>query len=645
MSTNRNTLNGDLYILNDPNNPNSSRSSNINPSTTLDQVYDQNDIDTATAKYKTLRKILEELETLITQGGDIVFPVTSVNGHGMYNDHNSDVVLTAADLNLENVENVTNDERPLGSLAASQVENLIHQLLDTTLETLINHVKSQNNPHGINIDTINSDGSLTNLIAKMITDHINDDTDPLGHPVLRELIRELSNIIHDENIGNEALSARITTANNALNDHKTDNSAHATIFSTKEDIAKKVNEIIEEEVSGTDGKYPTVYAVVEYIKKLIAAYSTPYDIVSQIKVVGPGRDVESLPDANKEEHDKKIIYILPDGHNDIDGKMEMATIVEQNADTNPTYVWKYTLVGPYSTYDAKYFYYDSARGLTINIEDLITDIFTYPGKIQEAITDIVNIIIADDLSNYYTKQDINNMGLVGGLEFTPGPSAGTVTLKGYNYDNDGKSVPFVYTVAVTGLGALAFKNQAENADIADGAISNEKIGTKEITGDKVADTTITADNLSLPYNHIFANMFDEENNRVEPIEVHWFADFVINRFIEYFDFSVIDDQTIIEDVARIFAIIVGESDPTNTINFYINEDGELIMQFPGVYAEYQNPDAKIEGDDLILYLDDDETKVTIIDKILSDYEFYVDGDNLYLKVPISYATLKELTVE
>lgn len=78
MSTNTNIIDGNLYVLNDPTNPASAQSTKVNPSTTLDQVYDQTDIDNTTSKYKTLRKILEDLEALIRQGGDITFPVTSV---------------------------------------------------------------------------------------------------------------------------------------------------------------------------------------------------------------------------------------------------------------------------------------------------------------------------------------------------------------------------------------------------------------------------------------------------------------------------------------------------------------------------------------------------------------------------------------
>ena len=651
MSTNTNIIDGNLYVLNDPTNPASSQSAKVNPSTTLDQVYDQTNIDNTTSKYKTLRKILEDLEELIHQGGDITFPVTSVNGKSGYNDYNdSDVELTAMDIKFEgdtpvyNAIKAAQDNTQEMSIAMGELRDLVDDLL-TELE---GHVANYANPHNVSVSSINSNGKLTEFVARMIADHLNDSSLDNSHGKLRALINDLSSIVKSSNTGNTILAQRVTSVGNRLTYHETDTNPHAVKFATKEDLSNKINIIVESAISATDGKYPTVYAVSEYIKEVLNAYTFPGGVVSNIIVVGADHDVKELPEATAEEYKKSNLYVLPDGvinsgYSASDGKMQIARVVKDTSAGYDTYRYEVTTVGPYSTFDSRYFRYSNIKGLTILVDNLIDDIYSQSGRIQATIASLVNQIISYWMRDYYTKNDIDSMNLVGDIELKSGSNDGTIKLVGTKHEN-GTEVPFIYEVYVKGLKRLAYMDKVETNLIDDGAVTNSKIGQGQVTGDKIANTTITSANLSLPYNHIYGNMFNEDTNEVEPIDVYWFADFVINRFLEYFDFAVIDDQTIIEDAAEIYARIVGELDPTNTLNFYLDDDGELLMTFPGIYAEYHDPDVRVEDGNLVVYLDDDDANLTIIEKILKTYEFFIQDDNLYMKVPVSYATLSRVTI-
>ena len=651
MSTNTNIIDGNLYVLNDPTNPASSQSAKVNPSTTLDQVYDQTNIDNTTSKYKTLRKILEDLEELIHQGGDITFPVTSVNGKSGYNDYNdSDVELTAMDIKFEgdtpiyDAIKTAQDNTQEMSIAMGDLRDLVINILNQ----LENHVANYANPHNVSVDSINSNGRLTEFVARLITDHLNDSSLDNSHGKLRELIDHLSSIVGSPSSGNTMLAQRVTSVGNRLTQHMVDTNPHAMSFATKEDLDNKINIIVESAISSTDGKYPTVYAVSEYIKEVLNAYTFPGGVVSNIIVVGADQTVKELPTANLEEYKKKNLYVLPDGlisagYSGSDGKMQIARVVEDTSSGYTSYRYEITTVGPYSTFDSRYFRYSNIKGLTILVDNLIDDIYSQRGRIQATIASLVNQIIDYWMRDYYTKSDIDSMNLIGNVELKSGRNVGTVQLVGTKYEN-GAEVPFIYEVYVNGLKRLAYMDKVETNLIDDGAVTNSKIGQGQVTGDKIANTTITSANLSLPYNHIYGNMFNEDTNEVEPIDVYWFADFVINRFIEYFDFSVIDDQTIIEDAAEIYARIVGELDPTNTLNFYLEDDGDMVMTFPGIYAEYHDPDVRVEDGNLVVYLDDDDANLTIIEKILKTYEFFIQDDNLYMKVPVSYATLSRVTI-
>ena len=651
MSTNTNIIDGNLYVLNDPTNPASSQSAKVNPSTTLDQVYDQTDIDNTTSKYKTLRKILEDLEELIHQGGDITFPVTSVNGKSGYNDYNnSDIELTAMDIKFEGDTPVYNaiKEAQDNTQGMSIAMDELRELVDELLTELEGHIANYANPHNVSVNSINSNGKLTEFVARMIADHLNDSSLDNSHGKLRALINDLSSIVKSSSTGNTILAQRVTSVGNRITSHENSTNPHATIFATKEDLSNKVNIIVEHAISATDGKYPTVYAVSEYIKQVLNAYEFPGDAISNVVVVGPDQYVKELPEPTQEEYNKRNLYVLPNGLmrggvSTSNGKMDIARLIKIETGGYYTYLYEVTTVGPYSTFDSRYFKYNNESGLTILVDNLIDDIFTQEGRIQSTIAMLVNRLIAAWMNDYYTKDDIDSMNLVGDIELQSGSNDGTIKLVGTKHE-DGAEVPFQYEVSVKGLKALAYKDKVESVDIDDGAVTNGKIGQREVTGDKIANTTITSENLSLPYNHIYGNMFNEDTNEVEPIDVYWFADFVINRFIEYFDFAVIDDQTIIEDAAEIYARIVGELDPTNTLNFYLEDDGELIMTFPGIYAEYHDPDVRVEDGNLVVYLDDDDANLTIIEKILKTYEFFIQDDNLYMKVPVSYATLSRVTI-
>ena len=97
-------LGRDLLVLEDESNPDTSKAKVIYPSTTLDQVFD----DESPTK-KTLRQLLEEIhQDIITGGkGNIVFPVTSVNNK------NGDIVIDKNSVGLNKVDNTSDIDKPL----------------------------------------------------------------------------------------------------------------------------------------------------------------------------------------------------------------------------------------------------------------------------------------------------------------------------------------------------------------------------------------------------------------------------------------------------------------------------------------------------------------------------------------------------
>ena len=110
MSLNSKRINGsikrDAIILHDEANPKTSPADVTYLSTTLDQVFDDED-----PTKKNLRDILKELRTEILTGGrgNIEFPVTSVNGQS------GDVLLTKKHLNMDNVDNTHDIDKPLST--------------------------------------------------------------------------------------------------------------------------------------------------------------------------------------------------------------------------------------------------------------------------------------------------------------------------------------------------------------------------------------------------------------------------------------------------------------------------------------------------------------------------------------------------
>ena len=98
------TINRDAFVFDDEQNLKTSKASQVFLSTTLDQVFDNTD-----PTRKTLRQILAEIHNDILTGGrgNIEFPVTSVNGQ------TGDVLLNKRHLNLANVDNTADVDKPL----------------------------------------------------------------------------------------------------------------------------------------------------------------------------------------------------------------------------------------------------------------------------------------------------------------------------------------------------------------------------------------------------------------------------------------------------------------------------------------------------------------------------------------------------
>lgn len=483
----------DLYILEDESNPRGSQVNKVYPSSTLDQIFDQ-----LSPTNKTLRQILEELkQDIITGGkGNIVFPVTSVNGK------TEDVVLTANDLGLGRVDNTRDADKPM---SAPQKETLLEILskydFKVNLDDLYEHVKNFENPHDVTIDQINKNDVLAEFIKRYIGMH-NNSKNANVHPDIRKSLSGLWSLVERLNDG---LEDRLGNVLDGLDDHYKDPLAHNDIMLQKESIDNKTFSF----TTTTDNdhtKYPSTKAVVEFVASRLADFKgTLPDVKDWISDICVIDDRSKLPAANARY--VRSAYFIRNGNSSHD---EIA-ICRMNPD-DKTYSWDISQLGSISKFHTDYFI-DSADGLTIRMDKVIDAIISDNGMLDTSLSEI--------LSNYYTKTEIDNFKFVSKIKILPGTQDGTIRY----YINDDMTT-MSDDVKVSGLKRLAYLEWITEDQLWDQSVHARHIISKAIEKRHLNEKIVGPENMTCEYGFLLGNTEDNMGDTVNKVALTKLADWL-----------------------------------------------------------------------------------------------------------------------
>ena len=671
MSDNTNLMR-ELYILEDENNPYGSRSKGIWPPTILDQVYDN-----LSPTNKTLRTILEELRHDILTGGigNITFPVTTVNGM------NGDVIINAKHLGLENVDNTSDNEKPLSKPQRLAVMELLKGFeYEVDLSDLYDHIRDSNNPHGITFEHINRNNEIGNYISQHILKHENDQT---SHQDIRNLIKDIDYSV--KNIHND-VEERISIALRILDQHYADEGAHSPLFDKKEDVLNKVFDF-----ENVDHKrYPSVRAVVDYVTSvantLRSEITTIENWIDDIIVI---RSRDDLPSASIKTYRKA--YFIRRGLNNND---EIA-ICRMNPD-NTTYSWDISTFDTYAKFDESYFI-NTDDGLSLNTTN-IAETLINEGNMNKGISEIVNSVLfestaiinfninelgeltveyderypdpilyidengelileADDgtlseflvencnfeivngrlilttedidivnighgkIANYYTKDEIDEFSFINSIQILSGTENGTIR---YYINNDISTMS--PDIKVTGINKLAFLEKVTENEIEDNSVHSQHILNRAIQYRHMGEKAVSAENMRGSYNTIFGNVEDSQGNTVREIPLTYLVEVFqpyIKDFIAQYLTSSPEMKSILKDIYEeiIAEEIMSEAPITLTI-----QDGSLIATYDE--TQYSEPDIEIDKDGYLILNSSD----TVIDQYLESIFFNIVDSTLVMTV-------------
>lgn len=559
MANNRvnNNISRDAYILEDESNPRGSKVDQVYLSTTLDQVFDN-----LSPTNKTLREIIEELKQEIITGGrgNIVFPVTSVNGQ------TEDVVITAATIGLGRVDNTRDADKPLSTPQRESIMSILSNYdFNVNFSDLYDHLMDTNNPHDVTIDQINKDDQLAEFIQRYIGIH-NNSRDTSIHMDIRRSLSTLWQLVDDIN---NNLEDRVGSVLSAMDAHNTDNLAHQQLFDKKEDISHKVesfNNIIDNDHT----KYPSTRAVVEFVAERLKKFKESdlpnvQDWIDDIVII---KDRSELPLPTEKFWHKA--YFINEGnasHNEV-------AICRQNTDEK-TYSWDISTFGTFTKFDERYFV-DDTQGLTLRMGNIIDDLISENGMLDTSISEI--------LSHYYTKDDINSFKFVKKINIVPGTGAGCIKY----YVND-DMMTMSEDIQVPGLGRLAYLEWITENELWDQAVHSNHIISRAIEHRHLQDHIIGIENMYCTYGTILGNTSDAGGTNVNEISLIQLADYIRpliggwpdpstpggNPWQEYLDERLMHPQ-------------LWESDKEYPLGDY-----SYCMKFTGEISVIQNMDFKV----------------------------------------------------
>lgn len=478
-------LSRDLFILEDENNATTSQVSQVWPSTVLDQVFDQ----TSPVK-KNLRELLADLKQEILTGGagNIVFPVTSVNGQ------TEDVVITAANVGLGRVDNTADIDKPLSTPQRNAIMDiLLGYNFKVNLDDLYEHIADFSNPHGVTIDDINENDALTNFVSRMITEHSLSE-ERLVHLDIRRSLSKLWNYV-DENI-NGGLETRIEKVLAIMDEHRNDQNAHLNLFKEKEDLSNKAIGFTPE--NGNHTKYPSTRAVVEFVAERMREFRKNLpeirNWINNIRIV---ESEDDLPIPNSASF--RDAYFIRKGN----GSENEIAVCRMNPDGS--YSWDISTLGSISKFNS-YHFEDKPEGLSIRMDSVIDSILTKTGDMDSTLSNI--------LRDYYTKDQIENR-FIRGVTILPGTMDGHIR---YYINNDPSTMSS--DIAVPGLKNLAFLEWVTEKEIEELAVHNRHllsrsvdsrvIKKKSVLREHIDDSTFTPDLFKSPKGTMLGNIMNDD---------------------------------------------------------------------------------------------------------------------------------------
>ena len=475
----------DLFILEDESNPKTSQVKKIWASTVIDQVFD----DQSPTK-KNLRDIIADLREEIRTGGlgNIVFPVTSVNGKI------GDVTVTPVSIGMGKVDNTRDIDKPLSTPQKSAIMDILAGYdFKINLDKLYAHLLDSNNPHSVTIDQIDEDDALTTFVNRLITAHSLSE-ERIVHLDIRNSLSRLWNYV-DDNI-NGGLDIKINNVLGIMNSHLSDSSAHHELFDQKENVINKA--ISFTQLNGDHEKYPSTRAVVEFVSSQIKSFSDTLpnitDYVADIKTIETRAE---LPEANNAS--LRNAYIIRSG----EASQNEIAICKINPDKS--YDWNITSIGSYSKFNLNHFE-NTADGMSIKLGTVIDAILTKTGDIDSTTSNI--------LKDYYKKDDIENRFLRN-IKILPGTMDGSIR---YYINDDMQTMSD--DIHVPGLKNLAYMEYitekeirelaVQNRHLANGSVDSRVIKAGSIKREHIDDSTYTPDMFKTPQGTMLGNISNND---------------------------------------------------------------------------------------------------------------------------------------
>ena len=590
------TLYKDLFILENEDNPHGSSVKKVYPPTTIDQVFDDQDV-----LKPTLRQLLEALrEEIITGGiGNIVFPVTSVNGE------QGDVNVTIESLGLGDLDLTKDIDKPLSNPQREAImEILSNYHFDIDWSVLNEHIANTNNPHAVTFDQINREGAVDDLISEYMTRH-NNSTSEDTHRDLRNKINHINDVLVSTN---QMIENRIAQVLNQLTPHISDSAAHSELFDEKEDVSNKSKSFDTYDHT----TYPTTRAVAEYvidkIRDAVEDIDEPDNWIDDIQVIDKKSEI---PNASATYYRKAYFIIHGDGF------LNEVAICRLN---DGVFSWEYHSLGSYTSFDSTYFT-ESPDGLSLNPHALSRAVLN-DESVVEMFKEMFDETIPTMMSRYYTKDEIDSHHFVESIHILTGTQDGMIR---YYINNDRTTMS--EDIKVAGLKKLAFLDKVTENEIETNAIAGSNIANRAIEYRHITDKAVAAHNMRATYMTMFANVNDSEGNRVDEVTIDEMAELFGPKFKEIFESSTIYQD--FEKSARRFAreeihIYHGWPYPELTANF-IYEDGVLKL--------YADDDA---GTDVNLYLNSADELIAEyneddpIAEVLDRTSFQIVSDDLYM---------------
>ena len=490
---NTSTLNRNLIILEDEKNPRGSKTNTVYPSTILDQVFDQN-----SPTNKTLRSIIAELreEILTASKGNIVFPVTSVNGY------TEDVELTKDDIGLSEVDNTSDINKPLSDPQRTAIMDILANYnYKVDLKELHNHIHDTSNPHGITIDMINKNGQVNDFVQKLVTAHNNSVA---SHNDIR---KQIANVESSMTTLNNAIEQRLGNMMNIFNIHTEDRTAHSKLFEAKENVDNKLFTITDNTSDHTH--YPSARAMVDYVTTKLVEFKTKHaNVENWIDDIVLVDTRSSLPPANYRSYRKA--YFIRYGN---DCHEEIAIC---RKDPNGYYSWEISSLGSYSKFNPEYFY-ESPDGVTLSITPIAQEV-AKDSILINALKSKLDTVIPKVLTDYYTKDQIDARAYLRAVTIVPGTQDGTIRY----YINNNKNTMST-DIKIGGLQRLAFLEWITENELADQSVHPRHLRDRAVEARHVSDKAIKANNLKAGYMTILANFEDPSDGTVKEVSVHQLA--------------------------------------------------------------------------------------------------------------------------